>query len=119
MTWAPEESTTTWAPQECTLPMVERPLRAAEFDELFATALRAARPEPTLLRLTLDGSDRVETATRDLVTREAACCPSFDFTLTRTPDHLLQLEIRVPAERTGLMDGIAARATASSGDRSA
>jgi len=99
--------------------MVERPLRAAEFDELFATALRAARPEPTLLRLTLDGSDRVETATRDLVTREAACCSSFDFTLTRTPDHLLQLEIRVPAERTGLMDGIAARATASSGDRSA
>ncbi|MFI6457406.1 hypothetical protein ACIBF6_38350 [Streptosporangium amethystogenes] len=29
-----------WAPAECALPAEERPLRVAEFDELFATALR-------------------------------------------------------------------------------
>jgi hypothetical protein len=53
----------TWAPAECALPSVERPLRAAEFDELFETALReVARPEPTVLHLVLDGSDRVAAA---------------------------------------------------------
>jgi len=88
-------------------------LRAAEFDELFAAALRElARPEPTLLRLTLDGADAVATATRDLVTRESACCSLFDFTLTRTPDGALQVEVRVPADRADVLDGLAARAAA-------
>jgi len=95
--------------------MAERPLRAAEFDELFATALRGlARPEPTRLRLTLDGSDRVVTATRELVTQEAACCSRFRFTLTRTPGHMLRLEVRVPAEWTSVLDGLAARAATAS-----
>jgi hypothetical protein len=110
----------TWAPAECTLPLVERPLRAAEFDELFDTALReVARLEPTLLRLTLDGSDRVAAATRELVTREAACCSLFGFTLTRTPDDLLQLEVRVPEGRSKVLDGLAAHAAAATGGRSA
>jgi hypothetical protein len=109
----------TWAPAECTLPLVERPLRAAEFDELFATALRGlARPEPTLLRLTLDGSEHVATTVRDLVDREAACCSVFSFTLTRSDD-FLQLEVRVPARRTEVLDGFAARAAATTGSRSA
>ena len=29
-----------WAPQACTLPTAKRPVRVAEFDELFATGLR-------------------------------------------------------------------------------
>jgi hypothetical protein len=29
----------TWVPEACTLPTVDQPLRAAEFDDLFATAL--------------------------------------------------------------------------------
>ena len=29
-----------WVPEACTLPTVEQPLRVAEFDELFATAVR-------------------------------------------------------------------------------
>jgi hypothetical protein len=103
----------TWVPAECTLPSSERPLRAAEFDELFAAALRGlARPEPALLRLTLDGGDAVAAATRDLVTREAACCSLFDFTLSHTPDGALQVEVRVPADRTEVLDGLAARAAA-------
>lgn len=106
----------TWAPTECTLPLAERPLRKVEFDELFATALRVvARPEPTLLRLTLDGTDLVETATRELATREAACCPLLDFTLTRTPDRALQLDVRVPAGRTEVLDDLGARAAAVAG----
>jgi hypothetical protein len=103
----------TWAPAECTLPTAERPLRVAEFDELFATALRGqARPGPTHLRLILDGADRVEATTRDLVARETACCSFFAFTLNRTPDQHLRLDVRVPANRTDVLDAIAARAAA-------
>lgn len=110
----------TWVPAECTLPLAERPLRAARFDELFTTALRAvARPEPTLLRLTLDGSDRVATATRELVAEEATCCSLFDFTLARTSEDALRLEVRAPAERTGVLDDLATRAAAATGARSA
>jgi hypothetical protein len=105
----------TWAPLECTLPLGERPSRVKEFDDLFTTALRAvARPEPTLLLLTLDGSDRVEATTRDLVARETACCSLFDFTLTRVPDGRLQLAVRVPAQRVRVLDELAARATSAS-----
>jgi hypothetical protein len=41
-----------WVPQACTLPMADQPLRQAEFDALFATALRAFdRPDqPTSAR---------------------------------------------------------------------
>jgi hypothetical protein len=103
----------TWTPSECTLPTAERPLRVAEFDELFATALRAqARPGPTHLRLTLDGADQVEATTHDLIARETACCPFFAFTVTRTGDQKLQLDIQVPHNRTDVLDGIAARAAA-------
>jgi hypothetical protein len=44
-------------PQACTLPTVEQPLRVAEFDGLFATALRGVdRVAPMMLRLVLDAS---------------------------------------------------------------
>ena len=114
-----KEHAMTWVPAECTLPLTERAGRAAEFDELFATALlRHARPEPTLLRLTLDGSDQVAAATRKLVAKEAACCSVFDFTLTQTPDRALQLEVRVPAERSKALDGLATRAAGATRGRS-
>jgi hypothetical protein len=103
----------TWAPGECTLPTAERRLRVAEFDQLFATALRGqARPGPTHLRLTLDGADAVEATTRDLIARETACCSFFDFAVARTPDRELRLDVRVPASRTDVLDAIAARAAA-------
>ena len=35
-----------WAPDACTLPTEERPLRVAEFDDLFAFVVRAERREP-------------------------------------------------------------------------
>jgi hypothetical protein len=103
----------TWAPAECTLPTAERPLRVAEFDELFANALRGqARPGPTHLRLLLDGSVEVEATTRDLTARETACCSFFTFTTTRTPDGRVRLDVEVPASRTEVLDAIATRAAA-------
>jgi hypothetical protein len=102
-----------WAPIDCTLPTAERPLRVAEFDELFATALRGqTRLGPTRLRLTLDGADEVEATIGDLIARENACCSFFTFTLTRTPGRQLQLDVQVPANRTEVLDGLSTRAAA-------
>jgi hypothetical protein len=99
----------TWAPEECTLPTEERPLRVAEFDQLFATSLRGlARPDPSLLRLTLEDGEEVAAAAGDLVARERSCCALFDFELTPIPGGL-QLDVRVPAGRAPLLDALAAR----------
>jgi hypothetical protein len=101
----------TWAPVECTLPFDERPERMAEFDELFASALRGlARPAPALLRLALDGTDRVEGQVRELVRKEQACCPLFDFTIGRADDGALLLEVRVADGHIGTLDALASRA---------
>jgi hypothetical protein len=109
----------TWAPVECTLPLDERPERVAAFDELFASALRGlARPAPALLRLTLDGTDRVEGVVRELVTKEQACCPLFDFTIGHVDDGALLLEVRVADGHIGTLDALASRAAMVMGDSS-
>jgi hypothetical protein len=119
-TGGPPEDWMTLAPAACTLPRAERPLRAEEFQWLFAAALRGLdRPERTLLRLALDGSDEMAAATRELVARESACCSFFEFRLTPTPDRMLLLEIRVPTRQIAVLDGLAARAAAATGGRSA
>lgn len=100
-----------WAPGDaCTLPTAQQPLREAEFAALFATALRGVeRPSPTWLRLELDPRVEVEAWTRDLLLRESACCSFFDFRLTPA-DGDLTLEVRVPAARVGVLDGLARQA---------
>lgn len=103
----------TWAPADaCTLPTPERPLREAEFDALFATALTGvARPEPGRLRLAFDREVDVDATIEDLVARESSCCSFFDFQITGAPDGPV-LDVRVPAARVEVLDGIARRATA-------
>ncbi|MGC5009276.1 hypothetical protein ACLQ2R_00780 [Streptosporangium sp. DT93] len=99
-----------WAPAECTLPTEERPLRVAEFDELFASALRGLyRVGPAHLRLTLDDEAQVERAARDLAARETGCCSFFTFTFTPGGDGLT-LDIEVPAVHTKVLDGLVVRA---------
>ena len=99
-----------WAPAECTLPTEERPLRVAEFDELFASALRRLeRVGPTHLRLLLEGGARVEETVRDLTARETTCCSFFSFGLTPGAEGLT-LDIEVPAVHARVLDGLAARA---------
>ncbi|MEV0150736.1 MULTISPECIES: hypothetical protein [unclassified Nonomuraea] len=105
-----------WAPAECTLPTEERPLRVAEFDELFATALRGLeRMGPTHLRLTLDGGPQVEETARDLTARETSCCSFFTFSLTPgslTADGMV-LDVKVSSAHVGVLDGLQARASRS------
>ena len=96
-----------WAPVDaCTLPTEDQPLREAEFDAVFATALTGVeRPEPGRLLLTFDET----TDLADLVARESSCCSFFDFTLTAA-DGGLVLDVRVPAARVAVLDGLARRA---------
>jgi thioredoxin len=102
-----------WAPVDaCTLPTAEQPLREAEFDALFAEALRRTeRPEPELLRLILDGDSEVEAVVRDLTARESSCCSFFDFQLT-AGDGELAVDVRVPEARIEVLDGLAHEAEA-------
>ena len=99
-----------WAPPACTLPTAERPLRVAEFDELFAGALRRQqRLAPTRLRWQLDPA--WEATARDLTARETACCSFFSFTILPIGEGL-QVDVRVPAEHVDVLDALAARSAA-------
>lgn len=100
----------TWVPQACTLPTPQRPLRVAEFDQLFATALRGQqRLSPTELQWELDPD--AEPMLRDLTARETACCSFFTFTISPGASGL-RLDVRVPGNYVQVLDALAARASA-------
>jgi hypothetical protein len=98
-----------WAPEACTLPTAERPLRVAEFDDLFAFVVRTERPEPTLLELMLPSD--VETTARDLARRESECCSFFRFEFESVGDDVV-MRIGVPLEHVEVLDALEARASA-------
>jgi hypothetical protein len=96
-----------WMPQACTLPTVERPLRLAEFDDLFATALLGQqRISPTRLQWQL--APGVEGVVRDLTERESSCCSFFTFSFT--PGDGLQVDVEVPSEQVAVLDALTKRA---------
>jgi hypothetical protein len=99
-----------WVPQACTLPTAQRPLRVAEFDDLFATALRGQqRLSPTALRWRLDPT--VEQTARELTGRETECCSFFTFTFAPDGD-AVQLDVAVPAAHIDVLDALANQAAA-------
>jgi hypothetical protein len=99
-----------WAPQACTLPTAERPVRVAEFDELFATGLRGQRRlTRTRLRWRLDPA--AEATARDLTGRESECCSFFTFTFAPA-GAAVQLDVEVPAGHAAVLDALARRAAA-------
>ncbi|WCN83919.1 hypothetical protein [Micromonospora sp. LH3U1] len=100
----------TWVPESCTLPNAQRPLRLAEFDDLFATALREQqRLSPTHLRWRLDPA--AEPTARDLTDRESSCCSFFSFTIARDAD-ALRLDVQVSAAHVDVLDALTQRAAA-------
>ncbi|MGW7480345.1 hypothetical protein ACWGH8_17300 [Nonomuraea muscovyensis] len=108
-----------WVPSACTLPTAEQPLRAAEFDTLFADAVRAVtRPERTRLRLELAFSPEHAGRAAELAARENGCCSFFTFTLT-VADGSLTLEVTVPARQAEILDALQARAVAAAAPPSA
>jgi hypothetical protein len=105
-----------WAPESCTLPVAQRPVRAAQFDELFSSAvLQVHRPEPERLELELDPTAEVAASTAALAVRETACCSFFAFTLRAAEGRLL-LEVAVPSPHIALLDALAAHAVTAVSD---
>jgi hypothetical protein len=105
-------------PDDCTLPTAERPLRLAEFDDLFATAVRQVDVlSPTHARMRLSGAAGLEATVRDLTAREAGCCSFFTFTVTPRPaagGEALTLDVEVPgryADVLASLVGLARRAS--------
>ena len=105
-----------WVPEACTLPTVEQPLRVAEFDELFATAVRPVeRVDLTALRVHLPAGDATVSTVRHLVARETACCSFFAFDL-RASAAGTELEVRVPPSQVAVLDAMQQRADAAPTD---
>ena len=104
-----------WAPDACTLPTAERPLRVAEFDEVFTRAVRGAeRAGQSRLRLDLDPGPGVAGRIAELAAAETGCCSFFTFTLT-VADGSLLLDVTVPPSSIEVLDALAARVAGLSG----
>src|SRR3954451_22420430 len=99
-----------WVPPACTSPTAQRPVRSAEFDALFATALWGQwRLSPTVLRWRLDPG--AEQGARELAARESACCSFFLFSFGSDGD-AVRLDVEVPAAHVEVLDALAGRAAA-------
>jgi hypothetical protein len=98
-----------WAPDACTLPTAERPLRVAEFDDLFAFVVRAERREPQRLDVVLRRI--VEAPARDLARRESECCAFFTFEFEPAGNDVV-MHIAVPPEYVEVLDALEAHITA-------
>ncbi len=107
------DAPTTWVPVDsCTLPTAEQPFRVAEFDDLFATSLRAVeRTAANHARLLLDGDQNLTERVQALADAETACCSFFTFTLTpQQSGGALALDIEVPAARSDVLAALVQRA---------
>jgi hypothetical protein len=93
----------------CALPTAERPLRLAEFDQLFATAVRRVERRGDAVLLHLAGERGLGAEVRDLTAREASCCSFFTFAVAGT-DEALTLDVTVPPARQDILGALAARA---------
>lgn len=101
-----------WVPESCTLPTAEQPLRVAEFDDLFATAVAPAeRLGSTTLRVHLPAGDEVVSTARDLAARETGCCSFFAFEV-RSSSSGTELEVRVTKSQTAVLDAMQERVEA-------
>lgn len=98
-----------WVPDACVLPSVQRSLRVAEFDALFAAELRGSeRLAPKRLRLVFDAGAEAEV--RELAARETECCSFFSFSFQPLDGGRLAMEVSVPAAHVGVLDALTARA---------
>jgi hypothetical protein len=95
-----------WAPDACALPTAKRPLRVAEFDQLFAHALTMQRPDPTRLDVVLPRG--AEATARDLAARESECCSFFTFEFEAAGDDVV-MHVGVPPQQVEVLDAIEAR----------
>ena len=109
-----------WATVEaCTLPTVERPLRLAEFDDLFAATLQAIeRSDNAHARLLLAGDEALVERTQRLAEAESSCCSFFTFGVSHVEGGLVAFDIEVPPAYSDVLAGLVARAEAAQGQAS-
>jgi hypothetical protein len=93
----------------CTMPTAERPLRLAEFDALFAIAVRSVKRRGNDVRMHLAGGEGLVGQVRDLTARETSCCSFFTFTVAGSDQHLT-LDVSVPPAHQRILDALAERA---------
>ena len=98
-----------WTTDACTMPIAERPVRVAEFDDLFATSVRRVESRGCEVRMYLSGGAGLAERVRDLTERETACCSFFTFGVDGS-DRDLVLDISVPPDRREILDALAERA---------
>lgn len=101
-----------WADvQACTLPTVERPLRLAEFDDLFGAHLTSVEHDgDTHARLLLAGETGLAERAQRLAEAESSCCSFFTFAVTTTSPNLVALDIEVPPAYAEVLAGLVERA---------
>ena len=109
----PPLSTPAWgAPADCTLPTVDRPLRVAEFDDLFVTAVRSVTRESSVhATFELPAEPSVAATAANLTARESQCCTFWTFTLTLTGGRAT-LDVQVPPRYGDVLDALVGRAQA-------
>jgi hypothetical protein len=95
-----------WAPETCTLPTAERPLRVAEFHDLFTHVKSSTRLGQTRLELTMPAA--IEAFARDLARRESECCSFFTFEFHTVGDDVV-MRVGVPHHQVEVLDAIEER----------
>ena len=108
------ETETLLTTDACTMPTAERPLRLAEFDALFATAVRRGERRGSDVRMYLTGEEGLVEQVRDLAERETSCCSFLTFALVG-PDQDPTLDISVPPARNSGSGSRSRRAGGASG----
>lgn len=103
-----------WADVEaCTLPTADRPLRVAEFDDLFTTSLRSIdQSSDTHAHLVLTGDHELAHRARRLSEAETACCSFFTFTISEPQPGHVSLDIDVPPAHADVLTALLDRARA-------
>ena len=101
----------------CTLPTVERPLRVAEFDDLFATLQSVEHTDPSRARMLLNGDGALAERTRLLAAAESSCCSFFTFDVSTPGPGRVAFYIGVPPEYVDELAALVDRANAVQGSR--
>ena len=106
-----------WASVEaCTLPTVDRPLRLAEFDDLFATTLQTIETSGgTHARILLGGDAALAERTQRLADAESSCCSFFTFAVSTVENGHVAFDIEVPPAYADVLAGLVERADAALG----
>jgi len=97
------------APSACSLEPAEQPGRVAEWDALFATAVRSVLPVHGGVRLLLAPAPGRASVVADLAEREAQCCAFLSFDLAVTSSTLV-LAVTADDEHGDVVAMLAGRA---------